>query len=144
MVPDFLPLGNAMPIRRPATFGIVFAGLNCGHWTGVLFDTNSITPGGLHLNLHGGSTSGNATAAAINIQNYHNTGINFAGGTIGSGSPGGGSTRPAAAFTATGAPAITLADVTQSIQLGSVWLRGNAGALQISTNGTSWTTITIP
>lgn len=73
-----IAIGNAPPGNSLGT---------AKNWTGILIDTDGITPTGLGINIHGGSSSGNATGAAINIQNYHKTGINFAGTT--GGAPGG-------------------------------------------------------
>ena len=145
--PDWLPgttgaVYSSTPIFH-ASFAIIIGqsgphtGGTAKNWTGILIDQDGIVPSGLGINVHGGSTSGNAAFAAIQVQDYHNTGINFAGG-----SPGGVSTS-AATFTSTGNAAITMAD-DQSIKLGTVWIRGHAGALQASTDGTTWTTITIP
>lgn len=109
---------------------------------GMLIDYNGIAPNGYGLRLSGSngtfngvSATTNAPAALIKMAGTVSTGIDFAG-TLND------STQ--LTCIATGAPVITVADITQSIKLGSIWLRGNAGALQYSTNGIAWTSITLP
>jgi len=103
--------------------------------------TDSIIAGTAGNTMASAAIVTTAMAAAINLQNYMGTGINFAGSAGGAPVGTGGGT--AATFTNTGAPAITLAD-DQSIKFGSIWLRGHSSTLQYSTNGTSWSTLTLP
>jgi hypothetical protein len=117
-----------------------------GHVTGIsslnlTFVTDTVIAGSA------GNTMGTAAivtagpGVGVNLQSQFTTGINFAGSAGGSPTAGGGGT--AASFTSTGAAAITLAD-DQSIKFGSIWLRGHSSTLQYSTNGTSWSTLTLP
>lgn len=117
------------------------------NWVGMLVDQNGVSPGGYALRLWGSngtfstriggigaSAATNAPAAIIKMSGTAQTGIDFAGTA-------GDSTVLTA--TNTGNPMITMAD-DQSIKLGSIWLRGHAGALQYSTNGTAWSSVTLP
>jgi hypothetical protein len=117
-----------------------------GHVTGIAslnltFVTDFIIAG------TAGNTMGTAAivtagpGVGINLQSQFTTGINFAGSA--GGAPIGSGGGAVATFTSTGAAAITLAD-DQSIKFGSIWLRGHSSTLQYSTNGTSWSTLTLP
>lgn len=147
-IPDYLPVGFGGTSSDPkfnVQWAIVigaatstFSSANTAkHWTGLLIDQDAVDHLGLDINHRGGSSSGNAPGAAVNIQNNYVTGINFAGS---GGTTNGGTS---ATFSSTGNAAITMAD-DQSIKLGSIWLRGHSGALQYSTNGTAWSNVTLP
>lgn len=66
-------------------WGICLAGSTTGgvHWTGILLDQSGVAPGGLWINAHGNSTQATAIGAALNIQQWMHTGINFAGNAAG-------------------------------------------------------------
>jgi len=118
------------------------------NWVGLLIDQNGIAPGGYGLRLWGSngtfstrsgginaSAATNAPHAIIKMSGTAKTGIDFAG-TLDDATP----LTP----TATGAPAMILAE-DMSIQFGTgLWLRGHSGALQYSTNGSSWSNVTLP
>jgi hypothetical protein len=88
--PDWLPgsTGATTFTKFNASWAIAIggAGARAGsgdpdpkNWTGILFSENGIAPLGVAINMHGGSSSGNAPAVGINFQNHLKTGINFAG-----------------------------------------------------------------
>jgi len=111
------------------------------HHIGILVEKNGISPDGYGFRMwgssgtfNGASAATNAPAAIIKMSGTTQTGIDFAG-THGD--------ATVLTATNTGNPMITMAD-DQSIKLGSIWIRGHSGALQYSTNGTSWTSVTLP
>jgi hypothetical protein len=82
------------------------------NWIGILGCQDGIVPGGIWANLHGGSSSGNATGVGVNFQNYYKTGINFAGlagGAPASGQGGNGNAATIVPDASGQQPAITLA-----------------------------------
>lgn len=116
------------------------------NYIGILLDKNGLTPGGYGLKLwgssgtfNGNSATTNAPHALIKFSGTSHIGLDFAG-TYDDNVP--------LTATDTGAPVIVLSDTTQSIKLGPVWIRGatitGTPQLQFSSNGSTWTSITIP
>lgn len=148
--PDALPgpvAANGSPVNKfdaQVAISISYAGVGGNglaprNHIGLLVDQNGTSPNGYGLRVwgaqgtfNGNSAATNAPAACMKMSGTAQTGIDFAGTA---------NDTTIMTATNTGAPVITMTDATQSIKLGSVWIRGNGGHLQYSTNGTSWTNI---
>lgn len=85
VVPDVLPApdGSTAAIY-PGSFGQVIAKSINGHkwWTGILFSSDAIVPGGRMINAIGGSTALNSTGAIFRATNYFTRGLDFSGATF--------------------------------------------------------------